>query len=171
MLTARELKGISIYGTISGLVDLDKRYVTAIETALGGALQNIVVESEEDAKAAIEYLRRTRGGRATFLPVTSVKGRRLENAAQVAKSKGFIGVAAELITCDKKYSGIIDSLLGRVVVVDNIDNAIALSRSFGYRFKTVTLEGDVLNAGGSLSGGSVNKQSGFLSRAAEINSL
>lgn len=171
VLTAKELKGISIYGTISGLVDLDKRYVTAIETALGGALQNIVVESEEDAKAAIEYLRRTRGGRATFLPVTSVKGRKLDNAAQVAKSKGFIGIAAELITCDKKYSGIIDSLLGRVVVVDNIDNAIALSRSFGYRFKTVTLEGDVLNAGGSLSGGSVNKQSGFLSRAAEIKSL
>lgn len=171
VLTAKELKGLSIYGTISGLVDLDKRYVTAIETALGGALQNIVVESEEDAKAAIEFLRRTRGGRATFLPVTSVKGRVLDNAAQVSKSKGFIGIAAELITCDRKYSGIINSLLGRVVVVDNIDNAIALSRSFGYKFKTVTLEGDVLNAGGSLSGGSVNKQSGFLSRATEIKSL
>lgn len=171
VLTAQELKRLSIYGTISGLVDVDKKYVTAIETALGGALQNIIVESEEDAKAAISYLRRTGGGRATFLPVSSVKGRRLDNIGEVSKSDGYIGIGSELIRYDKKYSGIFDSLLGRVVVVDNIDNAIALSRKFGYRFKTVTLDGDVLNAGGSMSGGSVNKQSGFLSRASEIKTL
>ncbi|MGN1116457.1 MAG: hypothetical protein ACI4TH_07810, partial [Candidatus Ornithomonoglobus sp.] len=171
VLTAQELKRLAIYGTISGLVDVEKRYVTAIETALGGALQNIIVESEEDAKQAIAYLRRTGGGRATFLPVTSVKGRTLDNAREVSRAPGFIGIASELIHYEKKYDGIFASLLGRVVVVDNIDNAIALSRKFGYRFKTVTLEGDVLNAGGSMSGGSVNKQSGFLSRATEIKTL
>ncbi len=171
VLTAKELKRLAIYGTISGLADVDKKYVTAIETALGGALQNIIVESEEDAKQAIAYLRRTGGGRATFLPVTSVRGRSLDNVREVSRAQGFIGIASELIHYEKKYDGIFASLLGRVVVVDNIDNAIALSRRFGYRFKTVTLEGDVLNAGGSMSGGSVNKQSGFLSRATEIKTL
>lgn len=171
VLTAAELKGLAIYGTISGLVDVNKKYVTAVETALGGAMQNIIVESEEDAKQAIAYLRRTNAGRATFLPVTSVRGKVLDNASQVSKEPGFIGIASELIRYDKKYTGIFNSLLGRVVVVDNIDNAIALSRKYGYRFKTVTLAGDVLNAGGSMSGGSVNKQSGFLSRAAEIKTL
>ena len=171
VLTAGELRNIEVHGTISGLIDVDKRYVLAVETALGGALQNIIVESEEDAKAAIAYLRRTGAGRATFLPVSSVRGRKLDNAAQIAGSEGFIGIASELIKHDRKYDGIFASLLGRVVVVDNIDNAIALSRKFGYRFKTVTLGGDVLNAGGSMSGGSVNKQSGFLSRASEIKSL
>ena len=171
VLTAKELKGLSIYGTISGLVDVEKRYVLAIETALGGALQNIIVESEQDAKAAIAHLRKTGGGRATFLPVTSVKGRTLDNAAEISSSAGYIGIASELIKYDRKYDGIFRSLLGRVVVTDNIDNAIAMSRKFGYRFKVVTLEGDVLNAGGSMSGGSVNKQSGFLSRATEVKEL
>lgn len=171
VLTAPELKRLAIYGTISGLTDVDKEYVTAIEAALGGALQNIIVESEEDAKQAIAYLRRTKNGRATFLPVTSVKGRKLENDREISKCEGFIGIASELIRYEKKYDGIFASLLGRVVIVDTIDNGIALSRRFGYRFKTVTLEGDVLNAGGSMSGGSVNKQSGFLSRATEIKSL
>lgn len=171
VLTAQELKRLSIYGTISGLVDVDKKYVLAIETALGGALQNIIVESEEDAKQAIAYLRRTGGGRATFLPVTAVKGRLLDNVREVSKVQGYIGIASELISYDKRYEGIFHSLLGRVVVVDNIDNAIALSRKFSYRFKVVTLDGDVLNAGGSMSGGSVNKQSGFLSRATEVKTL
>lgn len=171
VLTARELKSVTIHGTISSLTDVDKKYVAAIETALGGALQNIIVGSEEDAKAAIAYLKRTHGGRATFLPVSSVKGKRLENAAQVSREPGFIGIASELISYDKKYDGIFSSLLGRVVVIDNIDNAIAVSRKYGYRFRAVTLAGDVLNAGGSMSGGSLNKQSGFLSRAAEIKSL
>ncbi|MCH5212329.1 MAG: chromosome segregation protein SMC, partial [Oscillospiraceae bacterium] len=171
VLTAQELKRLAIYGTISGLVDVDKEYVTAIETALGGALQNIIVESENDAKQAIAYLRRTGGGRATFLPVTSVKGRMLDNVRQIAKSAGFIGIASELIKYERKYDGIFTLLLGRVVVVDNIDNAIAMSRAYGYKFKVVTLAGDVLNAGGSMSGGSVNKRTGFLSRAAEIKTL
>lgn len=171
VLKAEELKYLALYGTISGLIDVKREYVIAIETALGGALQNIIVESEEDAKQAIAYLRKTHGGRATFLPITSVKGRILDNIHQVSKCDGFIGVASELVTYDKKYDGILKSLLGRVVVVDTIDHAIAMSRSFGYKFRVVTLEGDILNAGGSMSGGSVNKQSGFLSRATEIKEL
>ncbi len=171
VLKADELKRLAVYGTVSGLIDVKKEYVTAIESALGGAMQNIIVESEEDAKEAIAYLRRTNSGRATFLPVSSVSGRTLDNVNAVSKSRGYIGIGSDLISYDKKYDGIMKSLLGRVVVVDNIDNGIALSREFGYKFKTVTLEGDILNAGGSMSGGSVNKQSGFLSRAAEIKSL
>ncbi|MBQ3462684.1 MAG: chromosome segregation protein SMC, partial [Clostridia bacterium] len=168
---ADSLKRLAIYGTVSGLIETDKRYVTAIESALGGAMQNIVVEREEDAKAAIEYLRRNNGGRATFLPVTSVKGRELDNIRKISACDGVIGAAHTLVKYDKKYDGVMKSLLGRVVVVDTMDNAIALSRKFGYKFRAVTLEGDILNAGGSMSGGSVNKQSGFLSRANEIKTL
>ena len=171
VLTSSEMKRHSIYGTVSGLTEVDKKYVLAIESALGGAMQNIIVESEEDAKSAIAFLRKTGGGRATFLPISSVKGKILDNINEISKTNGYLGIASELITYDKKYSGIFASLLGRVVVVDNIDNAIAMSKKFGYRFKTVTLEGDVLNAGGSISGGSVNKHSGFLSRASEIKTL
>jgi len=171
VLQAQELKRLSIYGTLSGLIDVKKEYITAIETALGGAMQNIVVETEEDAKEAIAYLRKTHSGRATFLPVSSVKGKTLEQIKEVSAFEGFIGIASDLIKYDKKYDGIVKSLLGRVVVVDNIDNGIAMSRKFGYKFKTVTLEGDILNAGGSMSGGSVNKTGGFLSRAGEIKIL
>ena len=171
VLKADELKRNLIYGTVSGLIDVNKEYAVAIETALGGTMQNIIVESEDDAKAAITYLRRSGEGRATFLPITSVKGRVLDNENEVRSCQGYIGLAYELVSYDKKYDGVIKSLLGRVAVVDNIDNAIALSKKFGYKFKTVTVEGDVLNAGGSMSGGSVNKQSGFLSRAAEIKTL
>ena len=171
VLKANELKNLAIYGTVSGLIESKREYVTAIESALGGAMQNIVVESEEDAKRAIAHLRETKSGRATFLPITSVKGRELDNIKEISKEKGFIGLAHTLISYNNKYDGVMKSLLGRVVVVDNIDNAIAMSRKFQYRFKVVTLEGDILNAGGSMSGGSVNKQSGFLSRATEIKEL
>ncbi len=171
VLKAPELKRLCVYGTVSGLIEVKKDYVVAIETALGGSMQNIVVESEEDAKEAIAYLRSNNGGRATFLPISSVKGKALENANEILKENGVIGLASKLISYDKKYDGVIASLLGRVVVVDNIDNAIALSRKYGYKFRVVTVEGDILNSGGSMSGGSVNKQSGFLSRAAQIKEL
>lgn len=171
VLKAPELKRLTIYGTLSGLIDVDKEYIVAIETALGGAMQNIVVGDEEDAKAAIAFLKERRAGRATFLPVSSVRGKLLEQAGEAAKCPGFIGIASELIRYDKRYDGIMKSLLGRVAVVDNIDSGIALSRKFGYRFKTVTLGGEVLNAGGSMSGGSVNRSTGFLSRAGEIKTL
>lgn len=171
VLKAPELKKRLIYGTVSGLVEVPDKYVTAIEMALGGALQNIVVETEDDAKAAILYLRSTRGGRATFLPVSAVSGRTLENAKEISEAKGYVGIASDLIRYDKKYDGIMKNLLARVVVADNIDNAVLMSKKFGYRFKIVTLLGDILNPGGSMSGGSVNKSGGILSRGNEIKNL
>ena len=171
VIKANELKSRRIYGTLSGLISVDKEYITAIETALGGALQNIVVESEEDAKFAIAYLRNNKLGRATFLPLSSVSAKRLENEAEIKSNKGVIALASELAKTDKKYSKIVESLLARTVITDNIENAIALSKKYGYRFRTVTLLGDILNSGGAISGGSVNKTSGFLSRASEIKTL
>lgn len=171
VMTAPELKRAAIYGTVSGLISVSKEYVTAIEIALGGAMQNIVVENEEDAKTAIDYLKRAKVGRATFLPISSVSSRGLDNIKEISKMKGFVGIASELIAYDKKYDNVINSLLGRVVVTDNMDNAVSMARQFGYRFKIVTLDGELLNAGGSISGGSVNKSSGFLSRSAQIKSL
>lgn len=171
VLKAPELKRLSIMGTLASLIEVKNEYVTAVETALGGAMQNIVVESEEDAKQAIAYLRNAKVGRATFLPVSSVRGKLIENRDEIARCDGFIGIASELVVYDKKYDGIIKSLLGRVAVFDNIDNGIKVSRKFGYRFRTVTLAGDVLNAGGSMSGGSTSKTGGFLSRANDIKQL
>ncbi len=171
VLKAPELKKCSIYGTVSGLIDVSQKFVIAIEMALGGALQNIVVDSEDDAKRAISYLREVRGGRATFLPISSVSGRGLDNIKEISSCDGFVGVASELIKYDKKYDGVMKNLLARVIVVDNIDNAIAMSKKFGYKFKVVTLEGDILNPGGSISGGSNNKSSGILSRGNEIKTL
>lgn len=169
VLKAQELKNISMYGTVSSVIDVEKRYITAIEIALGGAMQNIVVETENDAKTAIEYLKRTRGGRATFLPISSVNGK--VSVPDLSACRGYIGVASELVSCNSRYRGIITNLLGRVAVVDNIDNAIAISRQYGYKFRIVTLEGDVLNSGGSMSGGSTTQNSGFLSRSNEIKTL
>lgn len=171
VLTAPQLKKMLIYGTLSGLITVQDEYVTAIETALAGAMQNIVVESEDDAKQAIQFLRETRAGRATFLPVSAVQGRELERVKEISAVEGFIGIASSLVSYDKKYDGIVKNLLGRVVIMDTIDHAIAISKKFGYRFKVVTLAGDILNAGGSMSGGSSGKNSGFLSRANEIKAL
>lgn len=166
-----KLAGLRIHGALSGLMDVKKEYVVAVEIALGGALQNVVVESEADAKAAIEFLKQQRAGRVTFLPISAVNGRIIDGLNEVKSQKGYIGVASEVIDYDKKYDGIVKSLLGRTVLVDNIDNAIAISRKFGYRFRVVTLDGEVLNAGGAMSGGSVNKTTGLLSRANDIKAL
>ncbi len=171
VLTAKELADLSVYGTVAGLIDVDRKYVAAMETALGAAVQNIVVESEEDAKAAIAYLREQRAGRATFLPLSSVKGRVLDEKRRVQKMDGYLGIASELIRYDSRYAGIMNNLLGRVVVVDNIDNGIKMARECGYKFRIVTLLGDALNSGGSMSGGSMNKTAGMISRASEIKEL
>lgn len=171
VLKAQELKRCSIYGALSGLIEVGGDYVVAIETALAGALQNIVVESEEDAKAAIAYLKEQKGGRATFLPISSVKSRRLDNEREVCGCEGVVGIASDLVKCDRRYRGVVENLLGRTVIADNIDNAIAISKKFSYRFRVVTIAGEIFNAGGAISGGSVNRQSGFLSRANEIKTL
>lgn len=171
VMTAPELKKSVIFGTVSGLINVDKKYVTAIEIALGGAMQNIVVESEDDAQAAIDFLKNTKGGRATFLPLSSVSYKEMENIGEISSNKGYIGIASDLIKYDKKYDAVMKSLLGRIVVIDTLENAVAVAKKFKYRFKIVTLDGEFLNSGGSISGGSVNKSSGFLSRSVKIKEL
>ncbi len=166
--------GNGIHGTVAQLLNVDKKYETAIEMTLGGALQNIVSSSEEDAKKAIEFLKRNKMGRATFLPISAVNGKRLdENTINKLKTyQGFCGLASELVSYDAKYSGIVMNLLGRVAVVETLDAGISIARKFGYSFRIVTLEGDILSTSGSMSGGSGDhKSSGILSRSREIVNL
>lgn len=159
-----------IHGTLSQLISTDGKYSVAVETALGAAVQNIVVSDENCAKRAISFLKDNRAGRATFLPLTSVKAHPFTEKG-LEKCDGYIGIAADLVECDDKYSEIIGSLLGRTAVIDNIDNGIAMAKQFSYRFKIVTLDGQVLNAGGSMTGGSRGSGAGFLSRINEIEEL
>ncbi len=166
-----DLKHTKLYGALTALMEVEPKAVIAIETVLGAAAQNIVVETEDDAKAAIAYLKQNKLGRVTFLPVSSVKGSTLAEEKEVAGMRGFVAIASDLVKTDARYTDIIRHLLGRTVVVDGIDNAIAISRKFGYRFRVVTLEGEVFNAGGAITGGSVNKHTGLLSRAGEIKTL
>ena len=172
MVMQESRKGVlrNIHGPVSKLIRTHDDYTVAIEIALGGAMQDIVVDTDQDAKAAINYLKRTGGGRATFLPMNMVKGRTLKENG-LDRCAGFVGIASELVTCDSKYQGVIDDLLGRIVIAETIDFAIAMSKKFGSRFKIVTLDGQVMNAGGSMTGGSTNKESGILSRANELEKL
>lgn len=164
------IKGIC--GPVSKLISVKAEYSTAIETALGANIQNIVTEDEEAAKAAIAYLKRTGGGRATFYPLTAMKAQTPVISPDELKTKrGYIGMADVLCEHDKKYHGIIGNLLGRTAVFDNIDNAAFTAKSFGYRIRIVTLDGQLINAGGSFTGGSVRQDSGILTRSAEISAL
>jgi len=166
--------GRGIHGALAQLISVEKKYETAIEMTLAGALQNIVTSSEEDAKRAIEYLKRNKLGRATFLPITSIRGKYLDNNIlnQVRLQDGFVGVASDLVVCKDEYKGIILNLLGKVVVTENLDAGIRIAKKFGYSFRIVTLEGDILSTSGSMSGGS-NEHSGpgILSRNREITEL
>ena len=159
-----------IHGPVSRLIRTEDSYTVAVEIALGAAMQQIIVATENDGKAAISYLKRTGGGRATFLPIATIQGKNL-NENGIENCRGFVGVASELISCDKQYQGIIDNLLGRTVIVQDIDAAIAMANKYRNRFKIVTLDGQVMNPGGSMTGGSVNKEAGILSRANELEKL
>ncbi len=160
----------NIHGPVSRLIRTDDTYTVAIEIALGGAMQQIVVDSEADGKAAISFLKRTGGGRATFLPIATIQGKTLkENGLDACR--GFLGIASELVTCDKPYRQIVENLLGRTVIAEDIDAAIAMAKKYANRFKIVTLDGQVMNPGGSMTGGSVNKEAGILSRANELEKL
>ena len=160
----------NIHGPVSRLIKTEDEYTVAIEIALGGAMQQIVVGDENDGKAAISYLKRTGGGRATFLPLSTIQAKTLqENGLDTCR--GYIGVASELVSCDDRYRGIVDNLLGRIVIVRDIDAAINMANKSRNRFKIVTLDGQVMNPGGSMTGGSVNKDAGILSRANELEKL
>ena len=160
----------NIHGPVSRLIRTDDEYTVAIEIALGGAMQQIVVDTEQDSKAAISYLKRTDGGRATFLPISVIRGKELKESG-LEKCRGFVGVASQLVRCDDRYQGIVDNLLGRIVISQNIDTAMAMAKQYQNRFKIVTLDGQVMNPGGSMTGGSVNKEAGILSRANELEKL
>lgn len=159
-----------MHGVLANLISVNKKYETAIEMCLGQTLQNIVTETEQDAKKLVEYLRQNNLGRASFLPISSVKGKKLDKIK--TKLSGVIGIASDLITCDKKYRAIIESLLGRTVVVDDMDTAIELAKQNSYSFRIVTIKGDVINPSGAISGGSVQtKTVNILGRSKEIEEL
>lgn len=162
------LKGI--HGPVSRMIDVDAEYAVAIETALGAAVKNIIVDNQNDAKRAMEFLKQTRGGRATFLPIAVIEPRSL-NERGLEKCAGFIDIASRLVRCDDKYRNIVENLLGRVCVAEDIDSAISIARSFNNRFKIVTLDGQVINAGGSMTGGSQDKNVGLIARRAEMDDL
>ena len=157
----------NIHGPVSKLLKTGDEYTVAIETALGSSMQSIVVETENDGKAAIQLLRRRDGGRATFLPISVIRGRRLSEQG-LDREYGFVGLASELITYDAQYRDIMENLLGRTVVAEDMDSAISIAGNHGHRFRIVTLDGQVLNAGGSMTGGSTAKSSGVLTRANEL---
>ena len=163
-----QLRGI--HGPVAGLIHVPDACAVAIETALGGAMQHIVVEREEDGKAAIQYLKRRDGGRSTFLPLTSMRPSDFRDQG-VRKEPGFVGLGNELIQFDPRYEKVFSNLLGRTVVAEDMDKAIAMARKYSYRFKIVTLDGQVLNPGGSMTGGSVSRSAGILSRANELERL
>ena len=170
MNAVRQGRISGVCGTVAQLVGVKSEYSVAVETALGGALQNIVVENEDSAKRGIRLLKESKAGRATFLPITSVKGTRLEND-RLENEDGFVALGCDIVTYDKKYEGIVRSLLGRICIAEDIDSASRIARTYGYKFRIVTLDGQVVNAGGSYTGGSVSKSTGILTRKNEINDL
>lgn len=159
-----------IHGPVAGLLEVKRAYALAIETALGAAAQNLVCDTETDAKRGIAYLKETNGGRATFLPLSAVRGNPLREQG-LESEPGFVGLASSLASADPVYTPILDNLLGRTAVAEDLDAAVALAKKYSYRFRVVTLDGQVVNAGGSLTGGSHVKGAGLLSRRSEIERL
>ena len=160
----------NIHGPLSRLIRAEDTFTVAIEIALGAAMQQIVVESEADGKAAISYLKRTGGGRATFLPISGIQGKSLQETG-LDNCRGYVGIASQLVRCEDRYRAIVENLLGRTVIVNDMDAAISMAQKYRNRFKIVTLDGQVMNPGGSMTGGSVNKEAGILSRANELEKL
>lgn len=163
-----QIKGV--HGSVAQLVTVEPKYSLAIETALGGALQNVVVDNEDIAKRCIRHLKDTNAGRATFLPLTSVKGTVL-NENGLSGEEGFVALACDLVKYDGKFSGIVNQLLGRIAVAEDIDLATVIAKKHGYKFRIVTLDGQVINVGGSFTGGSSSRSAGILTRKNEIEEI
>ncbi|WP_087254503.1 chromosome segregation protein SMC [Pseudoflavonifractor sp. An85] len=160
--------GISgVRGPVAGLIHVPDAYTVAIEIALGGAMQHVVMERDQDAKQAIGWLKRRDGGRATFLPMNTIRPSTLRESG-LETQRGYVGLAHELIEYHSDYQNVMANLLGRVVITQNLDCAMAIARQYGHRFRIVTLDGQVLNAGGSMTGGSISRSAGILSRANEL---
>lgn len=159
-----------IHGPLSQLITVDNEYSVAVEVALGAAMQNIVTTNEADAKRAIYYLKNNRIGRATFLPISNIKPRTLDEK-NLDDNLGFVAIASDLVECKSDYKNIISNLLGRVVIVEDMDCAIGIAKRYSNRFKLVTIDGQVINPGGSMTGGSQSKGAGILSRGNMIDEL
>lgn len=160
-----------IIGVVADIIRVKKEYEIAVETALGGSIQNIVTDNEQTAKKMIEYLKKNRYGRATFLPLTNIHKRAANNAVNIMSEKGVIGMASELVFAEEKYNELVNYLLGRFVVVDNIDNAIVLAAKYHHTLRIVTTEGELLNPGGSMSGGAFKNNNNLLGRRRQISQL
>ncbi len=167
VLGEKTLSGIC--GPVSKLFSVPEKYVTAVETALGASVSNIVVEDEDSAKSAIAFLKSTNAGRATFLPLTSISGKTIPE--NLKSDEGFLGIASSVIGYDEKYGKIAEYLLGRTIICDSIDSASKIARKYSFRYKVVTPDGQVINAGGSYTGGSAASRTGILSRSSDISNL
>src|SRR5699024_977125 len=153
-----------VHGPVSALITTEEKFVTAIDTALGASASSIVVDTSADGKRCIEYLKRTDGGRATFLPVDTIRPNSLRKTG-LETQKGCFGTADRLVTFDKRYTAIVQNLLARTVVSENMDTALALAKAYGHRFRIVTLDGQILQAGGAMTGGSASRGTCALARA------
>lgn len=160
-----------VIGVVADIIKVESKYEIAIETALGGSIQNIVTDNEETAKALIQYLKQGKFGRATFLPLTSVTGKDVMSYDKYLSEPGVLGVASKLVKTEDRFAGLVTNLLGRSLVVDHIDNALKLARKFNYSLRIITLEGELLSSGGSLSGGAYKNASNLLGRRREIEEL
>lgn len=164
-------KNKGIVGVVADIIKTKKQYETAIETALGGSIQNIVTDNEETAKGLISFLKQNKFGRATFLPLSAISGRDVKVDASLTRENGAIGFANQLVECESEFDELARYLLGRILVVDNIDNALAIARRHNHSLRIVTLEGDMLSPGGSMSGGAFKNSSNLLGRRREIEEL
>ena len=160
-----------IIGVVADIIKVDKKYETAIETALGGNIQNIVTDDENTAKKMIEFLKRNKGGRATFLPLTSIQNPQEFKTPQVLEENGVIGMADHLVNTEERYSSVAKAMLGRIVVVDHVDHAVKIARKYEYGIRMVTLEGELLVPGGAISGGAFKNNSNLLGRRREMEEL
>ena len=160
-----------IIGVVADIIKVDKKYETAIETALGGNIQNIVTDDEDTAKKMIQFLKKNKGGRATFLPLTSITNPQEFKTPQVLDEKGVLGMADSLVSTDEKYTDVAKAMLGRIVVVDHVDNAVKIARKYDYGVRMVTIEGELLVPGGAISGGAFKNNSNLLGRRREMDEL
>lgn len=165
---AGALRGI--HGPVSKLIEVPNEYTVAIEVALGATAQNIVVDNEDNLKRAVEYLKQNKAGRATFLSIATIKGKSLEERG-LENCAGYVGIASEFVSCDSKYAEIVKNLLGRVCIVETLTDALEMARKYGHRFRVVTLDGQIINAGGSVTGGYISKKTGLISKKSELEKL
>ena len=169
MRSRTSLRGV--HGVVADIVKTDKRFEQAIETALGGRIQNIVTETEEDAKKCVEFLKKSRQGRATFLPLDAVRGRRSEEYDRALREKGVIGIGSGLIKCSDEYKDVVEFLLGSVLVVDNMDNALKIAGKYRHSIRMVTLEGELLSPGGAITGGAFKNSANLIGRSRQIDEM